>query len=263
MFYLISSLRIFPFLILIATIVLLCAEAFLFFELPANTSLAFSIPLVLLRAYMSPEDKEKYSNAVPQSFDEIMCGVMLGDGSIRMHGSNALLSIQQTHREIVDNLWNICFSYNLVNTPVGELIRKNWKPVYHFKTFTMPYFTRLFNAWYTNINGRSIKVIPAGIDKLLTPIALAHWIMGDGGFDGHGRGAGRVTLFTNNFTLEEVELLQKLLLDKFGLESALFKVANKDSKRGYAIRIPSRSLSTLQSIVAPHIYPGMFYKIGM
>jgi hypothetical protein len=28
---------------------------------------------------MSPEDKEKYSNAVPQSFDEIMCGVMLGE----------------------------------------------------------------------------------------------------------------------------------------------------------------------------------------
>ena len=53
---------------------------FLFLELPANISLAFSIPLVLLRAHMSPADKEKYSNAVPQSFDEIMCGVMLGEG---------------------------------------------------------------------------------------------------------------------------------------------------------------------------------------
>ena len=61
--------------------------------------------------------------------------------------SNALLSIQQTHREIADKLWDICFSYNLVNTPVKELIRHGWKPVYHFKTFTMPYFTRLFNAW--------------------------------------------------------------------------------------------------------------------
>ena len=67
-----------------------------------------------------------------------MCGVMLGVESFRMYGSNALLSIQQTHREIVDNLWNICFSYNLVNSPVGELIRENWKPVYHLKTFTMP-----------------------------------------------------------------------------------------------------------------------------
>src|SRR4051812_10098677 len=109
MFYLISFIRLFPFLILIATIVLLCAVAFLFFELPSNTSLAFSIPLVLLRANMSPEDKEKYSNAVPQSFDEIVCGVMLGVGGLRMNGSNALLNIQQTHREIVDKLWNICF----------------------------------------------------------------------------------------------------------------------------------------------------------
>ena len=48
-----------------------------------------------------------------------------------MHGSNALLSIQQTHREISDKLWNICFSHNLVHTPVRELIRQNWKPVYH------------------------------------------------------------------------------------------------------------------------------------
>nr|YP_008082076.1 LAGLIDADG endonuclease family protein [Rhizoctonia solani]AGK45454.1 LAGLIDADG endonuclease family protein [Rhizoctonia solani] len=96
-----------------------------------------------------------------------------------MHGSNALLSIQQTHREIADKLWDICFSYNLVNTPVKELIRHGWKPVYHFKTFTMPYFTRLFNAWYTNIDGKCIKVIPSGIAKLLTPIALAHWIMRD------------------------------------------------------------------------------------
>ena len=102
-------------LILIATIVLLCAVPFSFFELPANTSLAFSIPLVLLRAYMSPEDKEKYSNAVPQSFDEIMCGVMLGDGSIRMHGSNALLSIQQTHREIVDNLGPLSARRSLIS----------------------------------------------------------------------------------------------------------------------------------------------------
>jgi hypothetical protein len=102
----------------------------------------------------------------------------------------------------------------------------------------MPYFTRLFNAWYTNISGRCVKVIPLHVETLLTPIALAHWIMGDGGFDGHGRGAGRVTLYTNNFTLEEVELLRKLLLENFGLESAIMKVANADSKRGFAIRIP-------------------------
>lgn len=77
-----------------------------------------------------------------------MCGVILGDGNLHMHGNHALLSIQQTHKEIVENLWNICFSYNLVYTPVKEINRKNWKPVYYFKTLTLPYFTCLFNAWY-------------------------------------------------------------------------------------------------------------------
>jgi hypothetical protein len=66
--------------------------------LSANISLAFSIPLLLLRAYLSPADKERYSNAVPKDFDEIMCGVMLGDGNLQMHGSNALLSIQSLPR---------------------------------------------------------------------------------------------------------------------------------------------------------------------
>ena len=87
------------------------------------------------------------------------------------------------------------------------------------------------------INGKNIKVIPSDIDKHFTPLALAHFIIGDGSFDSYGRGAGRVTLFSNNFTLEEVELLRKLLLDKFGLESAfpVRKTANKDPR--FAIRI--------------------------
>ena len=37
---------------------------------------------------------------------------------------------------------------------------------------------------------------------------------GEAGLDGHGRGAGRVTLYSNNYTLEEVELLRKLLLER-------------------------------------------------
>jgi len=150
-------------------------------EIFSSLLLLSSLPLVKPRRRLTKADKEKFSNAVPQNFDEIMCGVMLGDGNLRMHGSNALLSIQQTHREIADKLWDICFSYNLVHTPVKELNRHDWKPVYYFKTFTMPYLTRLFTVWYTNIDGKCVKVIPSGIDKLLTPIALAHWIMGTGG----------------------------------------------------------------------------------
>jgi hypothetical protein len=77
--------------------------------------LAFS--RLSLRSYVSPEDKLRYSNQVPSCFDQVMCGLMLGDGSLRLNGGEALLSIQQTHSELVINLWDICNTLNLVTTP--------------------------------------------------------------------------------------------------------------------------------------------------
>jgi hypothetical protein len=227
-------------------------------------SLSFFVPMALLRNVMSYDDKLKYSKEVPSWFDEIMCGVMLGDGNLRMNGRDALLSVQQTHEELTKNLWEICFKLNLVITPMKTLNRRAWKTIYYFQspTPTLPYFTNLREVWYPVLNGR-VKALPANIDTLLTPLALAHWIMGDGGFDGHGRGDGRVTLYTNNFTLEEVELLRSILLSKFNLESSLRKVGQTDPLRGYAIRIPSRCLGTLQSLVVPHMYPSLMYKLGL
>lgn len=70
----------------------------------------FFLPIVLFRSYMSPKDKLIYSNLVPIWFDEIICGLILGDGNIRINGIHALLSIQQTHSEIVEKLWTICFN---------------------------------------------------------------------------------------------------------------------------------------------------------
>lgn len=70
--------------------------------------------------------------------------------------------------------------------------------------------------------------------------------MGDGSFDGSGRGKGRVTLHTNNFTLNEVKLLQSILLSKFNLKSGLQKVSHSDPIRGYAIRIPAPLRSPIE-----------------
>jgi len=52
-------------------------------------------------------------------------------------------------------------------------------------------------------NGR--KVLPGNIYEYLTPLALAVWIMDDGGFANYG-----IRLATNRFKLNEVELLQEV-----------------------------------------------------
>lgn len=87
--------------------------------------------------------------------------------------------------------------------------------------------------------------------------------MGDGGFDGHGRGLGRISLYTNNFTLVEVKLLQSALLNNFGISSGLKRNRHSDLDRGYIIRIPARHLKTMQLLCAPHMYPSLLYKLGL
>ena len=54
------------------------------------------------RGYMPKEEKIRVSNNTPDWFKEIVCGIMLSDGSIRMNGNQALMSIQQTHQELAE-----------------------------------------------------------------------------------------------------------------------------------------------------------------
>ena len=57
-----------------------------------------SIKPKITRGYKPKEEKIRVSNNTPDWFKEIVCGIMLSDGSIRMNGYQALMSIQQTHQ---------------------------------------------------------------------------------------------------------------------------------------------------------------------
>ena len=92
----------------------------------------------------------------------------------------------------------------------------------------------------------------AGSSKALS---LAYWICDDGGFDSKSRW---VRLNTQGFSKDEVNLLAKVLNDKFHLDC----VVHKD--RNYSvIGIPSNSLPALQNLLAPHMPSIMRFKIGL
>ena len=101
-----------------------------------------------------------------------------------------------------------------------------------------------------------MKIIPANIAQLLTPIALAYWLSCDGSY---GKRAGCIT--TNSFSPEEVDLLRSILLNHLNIESTR-TVANK-GKEQYKIRIPKREVGKLQQIVKPYIPPMMAYRVGL
>lgn len=76
--------------------------------------------------------------------------------------------------------------------------------------------------------------------------------MDDGGAHKSG-----LLLHTNNFTLVEVEVLIKLLSDKYGIKANLWDKGGK-----YVIYITAESMPTLRSVVTQHIHSTFLYKLG-
>ena len=116
---------------------------------------------------------------------------MFSDVSIRMNGSQALRSIQQTHQELAEpkkwlRMAKRCLaaiSRHLVLSGIHIINRPNKKLVYSFQTLTLPFFTSLYNDWYKLIDNNYYKVLPLNLDSLFTPLAFAFLIMGDGSWD--------------------------------------------------------------------------------
>jgi hypothetical protein len=121
----------------------------------------------------------------------------------------------------------------------------------YFRTYALPCFNELHNLFYVN----GVKIVPSNIFELLTVEGLCYWICDDGSFCKRYR---IITLATQSFTLSEVELLIKVLTDKFGLKCTINKSGN-----AFKIRISAESLPVVQSLLSPMMPSMMKHKIGL
>ena len=53
---------------------------------------------------------------------------------------------------------------------------------YSISTKSLESISKLHSSWHKKEDGKNIKFVPWNIEELLTPLGLAHWIMGDGYF---------------------------------------------------------------------------------
>ena len=81
-----------------------------------------------------------------------------------------------------------------------------------------------------------------------------------GSWDNYGN---RIVLHLNNFTLNEVNRIQSILLNKFNISSYLIKSPHSDKKRGYILKIPNKDVTKVRLLVQDHIYLSLRYKIGL
>nr|YP_009574395.1 hypothetical protein [Arthrobotrys musiformis]QBM31512.1 hypothetical protein [Arthrobotrys musiformis]QBM31662.1 hypothetical protein [Arthrobotrys musiformis] len=127
----------------------------------------------------------------------------------------------------------------------GEIPTQYW-----FSTKRLPAISNLHAVWYKNVSGKFVKILPSNIEELLTPVGIAHWIMGDGYFSDD-----TVKLCTDNFSKEEVSILINILNIKFGIKSTINKRTNPNGNVVWRIRISKDSMDKLISLVSPYFIP--------
>jgi len=185
---------------------------------------------------------------------EVLTGVILSDGSLikKYKNGGTYLKFSQSviHTGYFMVVFNLFANHGLCSMTVPSVcIAKVKGKSYQYITFNTKSLTEwnnIYALWYKD--GK--KVIPEDkiLEEVLTPVSLAHWHMGDGGWTGKG-----IHLATNAFPEEDVRRLIVVLNRKFGL-SCSWHNTNR-------IYIPVKSAVEFCKIVYPHMEEGMLYKV--
>ena len=129
--------------------------------------------------------------------------------------------------------------------------------VLKFKTVSLPLFAVYHRMFYKyNSAGKLVKIVPDNIIELMSPVTLAHLIMGDGNIKLHD---GIIRIYTNSFSKEKVELLASSITVKLNI---LTRVVH-DRNNQYIITISKSQLSEIRNIILPYMHPTMYYKLGL
>lgn len=136
----------------------------------------------------------------------------------------------------------------MITTRLGKkgVVRK----IIRFNTWTYSSFNWIHELFYTD--GKN-KNVPSNIFDYLTPLALAIWIMDDGGKIDQG-----LKLSTNSFSFSDCNFLVKVLYDKFKLKAS---VQSAGVENQYIIYIWKDSMPLLREIVLSYVHPSMKYKL--
>nr|YP_008082053.1 LAGLIDADG endonuclease family protein [Rhizoctonia solani]AGK45431.1 LAGLIDADG endonuclease family protein [Rhizoctonia solani] len=203
--------------------------------------------------------EEKAALTLPIELKQILVGLLLGDLNAQKQkdNHNARMRFGQgaIHKEYLLHLYELFKAYCATkpvafNTLPHKVTGVNYSCV-SFNTLSLGCFNELYDLFYLS----GIKIVPANIFDLLTPLGLAYWISDDGFFSKSNK---IVKLCTDSFLESDVDLLIQVLENKFNLE------CRKEKRgKGFRIVIKNKSLGTLRELVCPHLHSSMLYKLGL
>lgn len=193
---------------------------------------------------------------LPQYQRDILIGVLLSDGWLSyasVKHKSPRLGFEQTFSKS-SYVWSVywalshyCYSLPKYIIRVRNALQTS---SVSFATRSLPRFVEFYNLFY--LNGK--KVLPENIYHLLTPIALAHLIMGDGSAKSHG-----LIICTDSYSVFEVIRLMNVLMIRYRLDCRLRNHGPNQPR----IYISKHSMDQLRRIVQPFMHSSMLYKIDL
>ena len=187
---------------------------------------------------------------------EIIFGSLLGDAKLELQptGLNARFGFTQS-------LDKKDYFLSLLNS-LSEISSGKYREISYLDKRTGKTYTNLnfwskslpvLNEFYSNFYAGKVKIVPIDL-SLLSPIALAHWIMQDG-----SRGSSKgLYIFSDSFTFADVQRLSQYLSNRFDIKCSIHK-----SGGHYRIYILAKSVETIKSHILPFMHKTLYYKLGV
>ena len=199
---------------------------------------------------------------IPTFHLSILIGLLLSDAGLskQKNSKNARLGFKQSMIHF-PFLWStfMLLSHFCSSIPYHDNAKLKGKFYYGIRMDTRAYscLTDLYKLFYipiTQPDGKISykKIVPLDIYNLLTPMALAYWIMGDGS----GNASKGLYLCTDSFSNYDIVRLMNVLLIRYNINSSLVQISGKSR-----IYIASTESAKITNLVLEFIHPSMLYKV--
>lgn len=194
---------------------------------------------------------------------EMLVGCLLGDAHIQKYGKDkAYITFEQSikHKDYVMHIKDVLSGLDGIELndikyyKRTDLRHNSTNESIYLKTHSSELLYPLAAMFLLDSNK---KILPSDIEKYLSPIALAYWIMDDGQLVKNGG----ITLCTDNYTLEEVNLMIKALTNRYDLKCTIHYKKGKSDRVYYRIYISKKSFDTLKPLIIPYVIPFFHYKL--
>lgn len=186
----------------------------------------------------------------------ILVGTLLGDGHLETQDKGKTYRLKLEHqigqRDYLEWIYDQFKEW--VPGGIRSRVKKNGYGYVLFDTYSHGAFRFYAQQFYPN--GK--KEIPKLFNKLLDPMVLAIWFMDDGSWksDKHKT----FIIHTLGYSKKDLELVQKVLKKKFGLETSLHAQKGKY----WRLYIKSESAEKFRNLIEPYTskIPSMQNKMG-